>query len=159
MVASIQRHWRPDASTLRRFDFTLEELYKRTNIIHVSSSRGSNASRELSRLSTLRGVSRNTTATLPASAYINCALVGHNHRSLTVTPFNSPLYFIFLQQRRAQKPYHSRTYILSYFLIDDRTFQRVRGGNATSSQRQQAHRRVGFKGCFDTNYLHLFLAN
>ena len=129
MAASIQRHRRLDATLLRRIHTTLEELYRRTNAIRVSSSRGSNKDRKLSCLSTWRGGSRNITAVLQASAYINCTLTGHNHLVSHSRITNSPFYFIFLQLCRAQQQRHSRihSHYCLIISIDDRTFQRVRG--------------------------------
>ena len=122
MVASIKRHWRLDATTLHRFDITLEDLHRRT-------SSGSNTDRKLSRLPDLRGGSRNITAVLQASAYINCTLTGHNHLVSHSRITNSPFYFIFLQLCRAQQQRHSRihSHYCLIISIDDRTFQRVRG--------------------------------
>ena len=55
MVASIQRHWRLDALPIRRVNTTLQEIYSRMNIIHVSSLNGTYKGRKLSHLSTMRG--------------------------------------------------------------------------------------------------------
>ena len=57
MVASIKRHWRLDATTLHRFDITLEDVHRRT-------SSGSNTDRKLSRLPDSRGGGRHMTAAL-----------------------------------------------------------------------------------------------
>ncbi len=89
-----------------------EESHRRTNIVHVSSSSGSN---KVESYHAYR-LWEEAAGTTPL-----------HFKSLTATQLNSTFHFIFLQLRRAHQQYHSSTHSYNGLIIpiDNRTFQRV----------------------------------
>ena len=152
MVASIKRHWRLDVTTLDCFYTTLEELHRRANISHVSSSSGS------SKIGSYHAYRlwEEAAGTPPLhfkDTHISLAHLQDIRSCLSATDtplFHRSISFFFSYVALSSSATHESTFtILSSFLSTTALFKgcEERRQSATSTQRQQAHRKAGFKGC------------